>query len=188
MPHAFILYGPIETGKTRTCLYLLERAREAGVEASGVLSPRVFSEGKLQGYDCLNAATSERFPLVRLSVNVEGPGWFQHAGLMFSFSVPGFKHANEILLDSAGKMERSTLAFVDEFGRIERAGRGLYEGVKQICDALPNGGVVVITCRGDLIEAAEEMIRGSVNVIKVEPGNLENMWELIWSALAEDLK
>ena len=177
---AIIVYGPIGSGKTCTCLSLAEMARAEGLPAGGILSPRVYRGGELVGYDGLDPSTGEVFPLVRLRSRVEGSEWFVFGRLRYAFSTPGFERANLILTRSAEEMSRLSIVFVDEFGRLEGSNRGIYAGASRVAEALREGGVSVFTCRGDMVQAVEGLLRGRAQaVLRREPGGAEAMWRFI---------
>lgn len=180
MSCAILVYGPIGSGKTCTCLSLAERVRAEGVPVGGILSIRVHQDGELIGYDGLDPASDQVFPLVRLRGQVKGPDWFVFGHLIYAFSVPGFKRANRILTRSAEALNRPSIVFVDEFGRLERAGQGIYPGAVKIVEALRGVGVAVFTCRTDMVEAVEELVRGNTqSVSRHKPSDLEALWRKV---------
>ena len=175
-----IIHGPIGIGKTKACLDLAERARAEGSSPRGVISPAVFSDGEQMGYDCLDIFSGEAFPLVRLKDLVEGPEWFHHGNLKYAFSVPGFKRANLILLHSADTIGTLPLVFVDEFGRLERAGLGFYSGAVRVAESLTPGGVTVFACRTDTVDAVKKLVLGRAReVMEFEPGDADSIWRYI---------
>jgi nucleoside-triphosphatase THEP1 len=191
MSCAFIIHGPIASGKTMMCLELVKRAQAEEVAIDGILSPRVFLDGKLMGYNCLDLKTGESFPLVRLRGEVDGPDWFLFGLLKYAFSVSGFERANKILKLSARAMDRLTLGFVDEFGRLENSRNGFYQGAKMVSEALSESGVALFTCRTDLVGAVEELVRGRASEVFIyEPGEVDKVWRLVRESLGstEDLK
>ena len=180
MSCAIVIHGPIGSGKTCTCLKLAEMARAGGIAVSGILSVRVHQDGALVGYDGRDLACGQVFPLVRLRSRVEGSDWFSFDRLKYAFSVPGFERANRILASSADGLGRSSIVFVDEFGRLERAGQGIYTGAERVAEALRGGGVAVFACRGDLVEVVEELLRGGTEaVFRHEPGDAEELWRRV---------
>ena len=174
MSCAIILQGPIGSGKTMTCLELVERTKAEGVSTGGIVSPRAFIDGRLVGYDGLEPASGEVYPLARLRERAEGPGWFSHGGMIYFFSAPGFERANEALRLSAEEPGRPMLIFVDEFGRLENASLGLHPGASRVSEALSSGVVSVYTCRTNLISAVERLLQGKVEEMHVvEPGDTD---------------
>lgn len=184
MSCAIILQGPIGSGKTKTCLELVEKARAEGVSTGGVVSPRVFIDGRLAGYDGLEPASGEVFPIARLRERAEGPGWFSHGRMIYLFSAPGFERANEALRLSAEESGRPMLIFVDEFGRLEDAGLGLHPGASRVTEALKVGVVSVYTCRTNLVSAVERLLQGKAEETHVVvPGDADALWGLICERL-----
>jgi nucleoside-triphosphatase THEP1 len=180
MSVAVILHGPIGCGKTMTCHGLVDKAQEAGFPIGGVITNRHFVEGKLIGYDCVDLSTGESFPIARLSDEVEGADWFVYRNLKFSFSHSGFDRANNILTAASEYLKKPGLVFVDEFGRLERKGLGLFSGVMKVTDALREGGVAVFSCRTDLAENVTKLLRGKAMMIyRREPGNLDSLWNIV---------
>jgi len=177
MSCAIIVHGTISSGKTRTCLELVERARAKGITVGGILSLRVYQDEELIGYDGLDLASGNTFPLARLRAMVDGPDWFVFGSLIYAFSVPGFECANNILIRSAETLSLSSVIFVDEFGRLEKEGFGIYSGASRVAEKLRSGGVAVFACRTDLVDVVEALTRGKAQAIfRFEPDNLEALW------------
>jgi len=177
MSCAIVVHGAIGSGKTNACLRLVERANREDIAVRGIVTPRLFQKGELIGYDCQEVASGRMFPLVRLRENLEGPDWFEFGGLKYAFSVQGFERANEILARSAQDLSRNAVVFVDEFGRLERAGLGLYEGAKRVAEGLGDGGVAVFSCHTDTVELVEGLVHNHARaVLRFEPGDAERLW------------
>ena len=184
MSCAIIIHGAIGSGKTCTCLRLSERAVNEGVSIRGILSPRVFEAGELIGYNGLDPASGLSFPLVRLRTCAKGSGWSSFSNLKYAFSIEGFKRANMILKRSADTISRSTLVFVDEFGRLESIKEGIYPGALAVAKALIGGGVAVFACRTILVEEVFDLVSGRTGIIHVyESGRLEQVWRRIRECL-----
>ena len=180
MSKVVLVYGPIGSGKTSTCIKLVERLRSVNHNVGGVLSKRVYHEGDLIGYDCLDASSGQVFPLVRLRNQICGPDWFNFGELKYAFSSSGFKLANSILSTKSRESKVPTLVFIDEFGRLERAGVGIYSGVLSVVESLKNGSIAIIACRTDMIETVERVLIDRVKYVeKCEPGDIEKLWDLI---------
>ena len=156
MSLVIIVYGPVGSGKTTTCLELAERARSE-VTVAGVITKRVFDGEDVVGYDCVDVSSGETFPLVRLAGELDDPDWLPLYLEKFVFSTSGFQRANEVLRTSVASFEQARLIFVDEFGRLEERGEGLIRGIEWILDALRGSNVAVITCRTNLLSHVKEM-------------------------------
>ncbi len=184
MSTAVIIHGAIGSGKTKTCTWLVEKARTMGVPTAGILSLRRFRDGELKGYDCQDLGSGRIFPLVRFRDEVEGPDWFRFRRLKYAFSNRGFKQANAILEHSAASMSSSTLVFVDEYGRLEEAGIGLHQGAIKVSEALSGGGAAVFTCRDNLVRRVRDLFQGrAVEVHERQPGESDTIWGIIRRAL-----
>lgn len=188
MSMVIIIHGPIGGGKTEVCLEIMRRARSVGIRTLGVLSPRVFSEGETIGYDLLDPETGDIIPLARLRKLVDGPDWRLHGNLIYAFLLPTLKRANKLLSVSAEAMGSNALLFVDEYGRLEKAHLGLYFGSKDVSMHLDRGGVVVFSCRTDVVDAVEELIQEKAESMHtMEPNDLEAIWGLIFESFKLEL-
>ena len=146
----------------------------------GILSKRVYRAEELLGYDCLDLESGYVFPLVRLRNQVCGSDWFNFRELKYAFSTSGLKRANRILIGVSKGLNIPSIIFIDEFGRLESAGVGMYPGITKVVESLKNGNTAIFTCRTDLIEAVEELLTGQAqNVSKCEPGDIERLWNMI---------
>lgn len=168
----------IGKGKTTSCLYVLEKAESLSIRAGGVISPRRIVEGKLTGYDGLDCTTGERFPLVALPEAAEGPGWRRVGGLRFVFSREGFSRANAVL--GALASDAPELVFVDEVGKLEMMGKGLYPGLKALADGLARmRSVMICSCRLEAVEWAERLMGKRIPRVRWCPGEPEELWRLV---------
>ena len=156
---AIIIYGPIGSGKTTTCLRLIEELKGRGLKVLGLISPRVYEGDRLIGYDLLSLSTGERRPLCRVPERAEGD-WPRYGRLHYAFSPEAFRWGNRILEDAAGEIGEGVIVFIDEFGRLEALELGLYEGAMAVAEGLRRGGAAIYTCRDNLIERVEELLRG----------------------------
>lgn len=180
MSCAVLVYGPIGSGKTCTCLKLAERARAENIPVGGILSIRVYKDGKLIGYDGLDPSSGIVFPLARLRGMVVGSDWFIFNHLIYAFSTQGFELANRILKRSAEALNLPSIVFVDEFGRLERERLGIHPGALRIAESLRGGGVAIFSCRTDMVVAVERLVRGRVrDLFKEVPGDVEALWSRV---------
>jgi nucleoside-triphosphatase THEP1 len=186
MSHVVIVYGPMGSGKTTTCVELAERARSE-VTVTGIITKRVFRGEEVVGYDCVDLSTSEAFPLVRLARDMDDPDWLPLYLEKFVFSTSGFRRANEILKTSVVSFGQPRLILVDEYGRLEERGIGLIRGVEGVLDALRGIDVAVVTCRDNLLSHVEEMARRAGHEVHVcQPGDSAELWPHIGEALGVD--
>lgn len=186
MSRVIIVYGPIGSGKTTTCLELAERAR-SDVAVAGIITKRVFVGEDVVGYDCIDVNSGEAFPLVRLAGELDDPDWLLLYLEKFVFSTSGFQRANEVLKTSVASFGQPRLIFVDEFGRLEERGEGLLRGIEGVMGDLRGSDVAVVTCRTNLLSTVEEMARGSGHEVHVcQPGDSDELWAHIGEALGVD--
>jgi len=179
-----IVFGEIGSGKTTACLKLAEKARTTHVPIGGILSVRIYRGGELIGYDGLEPASNTAFPLVRLKNRAVGPDWFTFGHLKYSFSKKGFERANDILMSSAQILDQPSIVFVDEFGRLEKAGSGIYPGAARITESLRDRGVVIFACRTDMVDVVEGLVKGRVDYIfRWEPMDVESLWQRVRGCL-----
>lgn len=184
MSNVVLVHGHIGSGKTSTCIELVERLRSMEMNIRGVLSRRVYQKGDLIGYDCLDVSSDQLFPLVRLRSKVCGLDWFRFRELKYVFSTRGFKQANSILTRRSKQLDKTPIVFIDEFGWLERKGLGLYPGIVRVVESL-NGSIAIITCRTDLVEVVKGLLRGRVkNVCKCEAGDSEKLWNMIQGSIS----
>jgi nucleoside-triphosphatase THEP1 len=184
MSCAIIVHGAVGSGKTCACLELVERARNKGIPIGGVLSVRVYQDEELIGYDGLDLMSRDVFPLARLRDRANDPDWFVFGRLIYAFSVQGFERANSILMHSAETLSHSSIVFIDEFGRLEREGLGIYPGALRVAEKLRTGGVAVFACRTDIVDVVETLTRGKAHVIfRFEPKALEALWRTVLNCI-----
>ena len=183
MSRVIIVYGPIGSGKTTTCLELAEMARSK-VTVAGIITKRFFRGEEVVGYDCIDLSTGEAFPLVRLAGELDDPDWLPLYLEKFVFSTSGFQRANEVLTASVASFGQPRLIFVDEFGRLEARRGGLLRGVEGVLSALRGSDVAVATCRTNLLSTVEDMAkRAGHEVHACQPGDPNELWAHINEAL-----
>jgi len=182
LPEAIFVSAAIGKGKTTSCLYVFEKARSLSIRTGGIISPRRIVEGNLTGYDGLDCATGERFPLVTLPQAVQGPDWRRVGQLRFAFSRKGFSKANAILRALAS--DAPELVFVDEVGRLEMMGKGLYPGLKALTDGLGRmRSILICSCRLEAVELAEGLVGKQIPRVRWFPGEPEELWRIVLDRL-----
>lgn len=164
---------------------LVLRLKAANLNIGGLLCKRVYQDGALVGYNGLDLSSNKDFPLIRLRNNACGSDWVNFRGLKYVFSASGFKQANYILKRSFKGLSSPYIVFVDEFGRLEKAGQGIYSGIISIVDSLRCGDIVIFLCRTDMVESVERLIKDHVqSVTKCEPSNFMKLWDIIQGCIS----
>jgi len=172
---AIIIYGPIGSGKTLTCLRLAEKLRKQGLKVLGLISPRVYEDNSLIGYDLLRVSTGERIPLCRVPERAD-ESWLHYGRLHYAFSPKAFNWGNQVLEEEAEELHEETVIFIDEFGRLEARGLGLHRGAIRAAERLQGGGAAIYSCRDDLAEKVEKLLSGRARSIsRHRAGDLEGI-------------
>jgi len=178
LPGAILVSAGVGKGKSTSCLYVLGKARSRSIRVGGIISPRKIVGDELVGYDGLDCVTGEVFPLAALAEASEGPDWRRVGQIRYAFSRKGFSRANSILRALAS--EPRELMFVDEVGRLEMAGEGLFPGVKALADSPAIvGSVLVFSCRLEALDWAEGLIGEHIPRVRWSPGEPEELWGLV---------
>jgi nucleoside-triphosphatase THEP1 len=161
-----LVSGGIGSGKTTSLLSARRWANDRSIRTAGIISPRVFEGDLLVGYDALDCATGESFPLARRSVNA-GSDWVSYPDLGYLFSTEGLSRANRMLVDVAEGGSEVTI--LDEIGKLELGGGGLKPGLDAILSSAVDGhGIMLISCRLQAL--------GMVNSIAEELGLKTTAW------------
>jgi len=177
---ALIIHGPIGRGKTARVLELAERAREKGLRVMGVASLRVMEGGETVAYEGLDLASGARFPLVLLGERAGSSDWVRLGPWKYAFSENGFSRANALLAEAASGMSERSLVVADEYGHIEKLGRGLYPGLVKVVEAARGGGFLAVTCRTDKVDALLQLLSPFERVLVLEADRPD-----FWGALGD---
>ena len=156
MQHKFVnlllLTGARESGKTSLLVKVLEKCREGGINAAGVISPAVFNNGIKTGIDLLDVRSGERRRLAELRKA-------DSSGIMTTrwvFDTHTLDWGNQILRSAIP----CDLLLIDELGPIElEKGIGLQIGITAINSGDYKAAVVVV--RPELIQKALQLWPGS---------------------------
>jgi len=171
-----IIHGPIGGGKTTRALELAERGREKSLQVMGVASLRVVEGAETVAYDGLDLSSGARFPLVQLGEGAASSDWVRLGPWKYEFSVSGFSRANALLAEAASKMNERTLVVVDEYGHIEKLGRGLYPGLVKTVEASDRGGYLAVTCRTDKVDSLLRLLAGRERRVLVLEADRQDFW------------
>ena len=160
-------------------LQLVEKAREKGMQVGGVASLRVVEDGETVAYDCLDLSSGARFPLVLLDERVGSADWVRLGPWKYAFSESGFSRANALLVKAAARMGERRLIVVDEYGHIEKLGRGLYPGIVKAVEALGGGGYLAVTCRTDKVDSLLQLLTGRGQRVLVLEADRQDFWDAL---------
>ena len=181
MGYLFVVTGRRGSGKTSSCLYLLDQAVSEGIDVGGVVETRSTC-GDSQGYDLVDCTTGRK---MRLACPYRpSRAWFRPPGRGFWFSKDAFEVGNSILT----RLHRSpsSLVLIDELGTLEVQGGGLYRGVRAIMRVLDVAPVVVVlSSRPNAAQwVYEDLGRDIPREIWI-PGLPSDLWTRIRSRLLE---
>lgn len=180
MGTAVIIHAPIGGGKTSTASAVAEMAKSKGLRVLGILSKRVMTGNPHASYMINDLASGEVWPLVVPQEDSPGEGWETHGNPVYSFSVIGFKRANAVLYRAVEQMGPSSIIFVDEFGRLESGGEGIYPGALASASAIVRGGTVVFLCRTERVEEVKRLLDGKAGKILVfVAGDPQSVYDVI---------
>ncbi len=178
-----LITGDRAAGKSSSCLFVLKKARETGMDTGGIISIRVMEEERTIGYDGLDCSNDDRFPLSRKKEKTQGGDWFCVGDMTFAFSRAGFSKANCILARSA--FRQPDILFLDEIGKLEMRMMGFHEGMVSICDSRPPG-LALLSCR---VEATPWIRDQWSNCFRISgewiPGNESELWRTVLSSIEE---
>jgi nucleoside-triphosphatase len=158
IPLLWALTGPRGAGKTTFCRTLAERARAAGWDVAGLLSPGVFEDGVKTGILAQALRTGETHPLARVhpppggASEVEGRSP-QLAFGNWLFDAAAFTWGNQVLEASLP----CDLLIVDELGPLELVrGEGWTSALAVLRQPRYRVGLVVV--RPELVEIARQSL------------------------------
>lgn len=163
MNYAIILYGSSGEGKTTTASKVVEEAMKLGLNVKGILCRRIFSDTFLNGFDVFDLETGKSSVFARLRTEVSGSEWLVIEPLIYAFSKKGLRDANDVLIDAAKNIDKKTLVIIDEYGRLESKGLGIFQGFKAIINADSKDGSALIICRTDKVEEVSQILKEKTN-------------------------
>ncbi len=171
-----ILTGEIQSGKTSLCKEVSLKAKEAGVQLSGLISPAVFTKGEKTGIDIINLKNGERR---RLAVLRDG----EQTGLetkRWSFLNETLQWGNQVLEN----VVPCDLLIVDELGPLEfDRGKGWVSGLKAVDSGEYQVALLVI--RQSLIDKATS--RWNQNISRIidlsDPQSAQISGDTLFSSL-----
>ncbi len=116
-----LICGDKNAGKTAYLKFLAGRLNARGLTVGGILSEGVNENGRKIRYDAVDLRRGARWPLASLTADF--PAALRYGPFYFDRQV--FRRGNRILRDSLG----SDAIILDEFGPLEKEGRGFREGL-----------------------------------------------------------
>lgn len=124
-PSVHIVTGAVGSGKSSFVQAVVAALRTRGVSVGGVLAAGLWESGVRAGFDAVDLASGERFPLCRRQAPAS---WTEAAG-SYRFSPAGLAFGRRALerAVSAG------VAIVDEVGPLELAGGGWAPALERLC-------------------------------------------------------
>jgi nucleoside-triphosphatase THEP1 len=144
-PLIWIITGARETGKTRFCTHLVEKARKEGMDIAGLLSPPVYMNGVKTAIEVEDIRSNERRTLAR--GRQDDPTSIQTK--RWSFDEEVLNWGNDLLAEATP----CDVLVVDELGLLEfERGGGWQNGITAIQSEKFQLAVVVI--RPELIDEA----------------------------------
>ncbi len=138
--------GPRHCGKTPSVTKLAQIAHSEGFNVAGVLSPSLYRNSKLLGFDVLDLQNQTRAPLARRTISDSKAG-------PFNFITDGLKLGNDVL--SAEATKSADLVIVDEFGPLELNNEGWRGNVDSLL--ISSNAVVLLVVRRELADTVRQL-------------------------------
>ena len=169
-PKLYIISGERKAGKTTFCRRVIDAARTAGWQVSGVLSPAVFCQGEKTGINLLDLKTGLEQQMAR----VRRPDEDTAFSLNWIFDPSQLKRGNEILK----KAVPCDLLVIDELGPLElRHKQGWQAGIKILHEGHYRLALLVI--RPELLDKAlEYWPQAAVIQIRENENNITALQEI----------
>jgi molybdopterin-guanine dinucleotide biosynthesis protein A/nucleoside-triphosphatase THEP1 len=147
MQNRLILWiGPKHSGKTTSATKLAQIASAEGFNVAGVLSPPLYRNSKLLGFDVLDLHSQTRAPLARRTISQSKAG-------PFTFIADGLKLGNAVL--SAEATKSADLVIVDEFGPLELNNEGWRRNVDSLLAS--SNALVLLVVRRELADTVRQV-------------------------------
>jgi nucleoside-triphosphatase THEP1 len=144
-----ILTGAVQSGKTRFLAGILAGLDRERTGVSGFLSPAVYENGRLAGYDLAVLGGEKPRPYLRKQGE---PGW-ERVGPFF-FIPETLKQARRTILESRPR----DLLVVDEVGPLELGGGGLWGPLETVLAGPGRRSLLVV--RASCLEALSGRLAG----------------------------
>ena len=151
-----ILTGPVGGGKTTLLKAAIPAFRARGIRVGGYLSERVMEGSTVLGYDLLDIRTGRRHPFLRVAgrpgEETVGPFALDPAGLAAAIDMIGSENPSDVFI-------------LDELGRLELEGRGVWPAARHLLETEKRDIVIVI--RAALLEAYQALFRAEGRPVSV---------------------
>ncbi len=112
----FILTGEVNEGKTTVLKSLIKELKQEEISAGGILSLKHYDDERFDGYDLLDIANDNEYPLCRINAK---QGSIKQGRYYFDKEITDL--GNKIILDA---FKKSDVIFIDEVGPLELSGKG----------------------------------------------------------------
>jgi len=141
--------GPKHCGKTTSATKLAQIARAEGFNVAGLLSPPLYHNSELLGFDVLDLQNGTRAPLARRKISPS-------KAEPFTFIADGLKLGKAVL--SAEATTSADLVIVDEFGPLELNNQGWRKNVDSLL--ISSNAVVLLVVRRELADTVRQVYAG----------------------------
>ncbi|MBN2270810.1 MAG: DUF2478 domain-containing protein [Sedimentisphaerales bacterium] len=146
--------GKKHSGKTTAAVRLVRSARSKGYIVGGLVSPAVYRDGALLGFDAVDLRSGQRAALARDNGSGGTAGRFE-------FLAEGLRLGNASLSPSA--TASADLIVVDEFGPLELNRQGWRRSVDLLVQS--SEAIILLVVREELAEEVEHLY-----------GDVESIW------------
>jgi len=137
--------GVRHSGKSTAVADLAGRARDENFNVAGILSPSIYTNGRLKGFDIVDLRTGARTLLATCSDDSKTN--------RFTFTDIGLKLGRDALAPDAARY--ADLIIVDEFGPIELAGDGWRKSVDSLLTS--TDAIVLLVVRDKIVGEVEKL-------------------------------
>lgn len=161
-----VLTGQRGSGKTALCSLLVERARQAGWQVRGLMTPAVIEAGQKTAIDVLDLHSGQRRRLARL--RQDGDTGIQT--MSWTFDPQALEWGSRVLMESVP----CDLLLVDELGPLELVRN---QGWKAGLDVLDTGGyrLGVVVIRPELLDIARRRWPHAREITIVSPEGVSGL-------------
>lgn len=133
-----IITGEVNTGKTSWCLGYAEDLKAQGIPIGGVLCLPVFNENEKIGYDAQDLRREVKVPIGRDKKDADFCGI--EIG-NYKISNEGLNFASNAIMQAV--QSRARIVFIDELGKLEIKGEGLFAASVKAYKKTPNTVTII---------------------------------------------